>query len=215
MKELNMKHWKNMLLALTGFFWNSCDYSSTATGADSPLTTSLKNDSKASSDPVQASAPNLAKTGFSDSVAFDVIVPLYGIPIKYCLQEEGSRILTCSDGLTCIETVVETPTNNCTGTICPKYGVFFSKKKMYTCDNNRIYTEDEFRSLYRIRAVPKKKKIICHKVARNVLECEDGKTFTMLPINGFSKVNYQRMVFINDDQRLSAEEFLSKYEIAD
>lgn len=74
----------------------------------------------------------------------------YGVPTPVC--EKVDSTLTCSDGITCTETVTETQqAPECTGDqLCAKYGVVVVKETTYKCSNGKTYNEAEFRSKYQI-----------------------------------------------------------------
>lgn len=167
------KHWKKIALALTGFFWVSCDSDSTsANGAEGPSSSSVSTPASSSSVD-QAQASSSSETTGASSSSFEQIMPAYGVPddtimssssndslveaqplygvteIRYvCEQAEGDSTMTCGDGATCKQLTEERWGGlPCTGDICPEYGVVQISENTYECDG-KIYNEAEFRARY-------------------------------------------------------------------
>lgn len=145
------KHWKKISLAITGFFWASCDNSSTT--VEPPLygvppqyssSSETQSSSSSSEDNISSSSEPLP-------------MPAYGVPQMYCeVTSENGSTVTCENGYTCIaktDTIhVSAPaceTFNGT-TICPDYGVdadVFIKK--YECNDGFTYDDTEFKKIYK------------------------------------------------------------------
>ncbi len=142
-------HWKKLLLALTAFFWNACDNNSSPTKSnDAP------DSSSSSLTDVPVSSSSVSESSSSDGLS--EAAPLYGILMQaICTRTEGDSVLTCSDGVTCVESVSETEKNSsCSETgLCAKYGVVIIKNKTYSCDDGMVYNESEFRALYETMTV--------------------------------------------------------------
>ena len=169
------KHWKKIALALTGFFWNSCDNGPTAveTGGATPSSSSNGNNESSSSAVVPASsstplygvmssAVQLSSSSTESSSSFERIMPAYGV-MATC-YEDGKGVKTndetnvtkliCDDGVVCKETEVikgheSEPCSEGFGgvTICPDYGIVVVSEKTYEC-NGIKFNEAEFRSRY-------------------------------------------------------------------
>lgn len=125
--------WQKIALALTGFFWASCD------------------DSGTEPSPQPKSSSSETTEPQSSSSEFEQIMPAYGIPneLVTCLQNQGETTMTCGDGVTCKEEVNESwvPEFECVDDICPDYGVVKIQEKTYDCDGT-VYNEAQFRSRY-------------------------------------------------------------------
>lgn len=275
------KHWKKIVLAVTAFFWNACDNSSTPTappvGPDSSSGTNLEPVSSATTNPsssavspsssaanpasssvaspkssssVNAKSSSSSVTEKVSSSSLDQNADLYGCPPEYCGQEpssssvgssssapivkssssgvevvplygvinesctraEGDSTLSCTLGVTCVESVTEkSQLPSCSGDqICAKYGVVIIRDKTYKCSDGMVYNEAEFQARYNVITTVNKpeKKIPCYK-DRGVdyVDCDDGMSF------GIDTDERGNKVYENEYARLSEKDFLNNYEI--
>ena len=161
------KHWKKIALALTGFFWASCDDSASSAvclygpdpnysdPAENPVSSSSEatgNETNSSSSvATEASSSSVEKTSSSSSNDFEKMVPLYGIEMDktICTQVKGESTMQCDDGATCKQVTeerwaLEFP---CSDEICPDYGVVQISENTYECDGVK-YNEAQFRARY-------------------------------------------------------------------
>lgn len=171
------KHWKKIALALTGFFWNSCDNGPTAVenGGTTPSSSSNSNNESSSSAVVPASsstplygvmssAVQLSSSSTESSSSFERIMPAYGVYDQVACYEDGNGVKTndeisitkliCDDGVVCKETEViksygsEPCSEGFNGvTICPDYGIVTITERTYNC-NGIKFNEAEFRTRY-------------------------------------------------------------------
>lgn len=161
------KHWNKIALALTGFFWASCDSDSTSANNTEEPTSSETSGTKSSSSTEQPSSSEdfgkivplygIEYEKIVSSSSMEEIMPAYGVPDRIaCIEDpagkknDGSTVLMCDDGVTCQEKVSErwVPEYNCVKDICPDYGVVAITEKTYTCDDGNTYNEAEFRMRY-------------------------------------------------------------------
>lgn len=144
------KHWKKISLAITGFFWASCD---SGTTTEPPLYGAPPQYSS-SSETLSSSSSSEDKISSSSE---PLPMPAYGVPQMDCeVTSENGSTVTCENGYTCIaktDTIhVSAPaceTFNGT-TICPVYGVdadVFIKK--YECNDGFTYDDTEFKKIYK------------------------------------------------------------------
>ena len=158
------KHWKKIALALTGFFWASCDSDTTsANGSEEPSSSSVatpessssiatgNETTSSSSEATEASSSSVEKTSSSSSNDFEKMVPLYGIEMDktICTQVKGESTMQCDDGVTCTQRTEErwAPEFPCSDEICPDYGVVQISENTYECDGVK-YNEAQFRARY-------------------------------------------------------------------
>ena len=114
------KHWKKLALALTGFFWASCDFGSSTTEEaalygcppegchqDSPNSSNsnLSSSDKSSSSETAGQSSDNKKDDSSSSVepksssSFDMqVVPLYGVQLKDLSSSSMQKISSSSEG---------------------------------------------------------------------------------------------------------------------
>lgn len=132
------KHWKKILLALTGFFWASCDNEPSSASDESPSSSSIEKQSSSSTTGGQATSSSTeeATSSSSENAAVssgdtpnatsssseNMIAPKYGVPMsssseiiaaKYGVpmptcENTGEGTYLCDDGVTCTEEVSET-----------------------------------------------------------------------------------------------------------
>ncbi len=175
------KHWKKLALALTGFFWASCDSDSTsANGSEDPSSSSITTpESSSSVNQAQESSSSEATGKGTSSSSFEEIMPAYGVSddpllssssrdsviaqplygvteiLYMCEQAEGDSTMTCGDGVNCTLRSQESwESLPCIEDICPDYGVVRISENTYEC-NGKIYSEAEFRSRYSQVIIPK------------------------------------------------------------
>ena len=164
---------------------------------------------KSSSTSVGSSSSSPIFERFSSGI---VVVPLYGVLNETCTRAEGDSTLSCTGGVTCVESVTEnTQLPSCSGDqICAKYGVVIIKEKTYKCSDGKVYNEAEFKARYNMLTFISKegKKIPCYRRGDSV-ECDDGEAFS---IDTDDKGN---KIYVNEFAKLSEKEFLKTYEVLD
>ena len=170
------KHWKKIALALTGFFWASCDSDTTsANGSEEPSSSSVATPESSSSIATgNETTSSSSEATEASSSSFEQIMPAYGVPDdpilnssssgdtlveaqplygvvldKYvCTQLKGEATMTCADGATCTQKTEERWGGlPCSNDICPDYGVVQISENTYECDG-KVYSEAEFRARY-------------------------------------------------------------------
>ena len=171
------KHWKKIALALTGFFWASCDDSASSAvclygpdpnysdPAENPTSSSSVNQAPVSSSSVAAgnetnsssseateesSSSSEAVKPESSSSEIEMQMPLYGVIMdtSLCTQVKGDPTITCNDGTVCTQKTEERWGGlPCSNDICPDYGVVQISENTYECDG-KVYSEAEFRARY-------------------------------------------------------------------
>ena len=171
------KHWKKIALALTGFFWASCDSDTTsANGSEEPSSSSVATPESSSSIATgNETTSSSSEATEASSSSFEQIMPAYGVPDdpilnssssgdtlveaqplygvvldKYvCTQLKGEATMTCADGATCKQVTEErwAPEFPCSDEICPDYGVVQISENTYECDGVK-YNEAQFRTRY-------------------------------------------------------------------
>lgn len=171
------KHWKKIALALTGFFWASCDdsassavclygpdpnYSNPAENPTSSSSEATKPESSSSFEQIMpaygvpddtltnSSSSEAVKPESSSSNDFDKMMPLYGVEMDktVCTQIKGEPTITCEDGTVCTQKTEEHWGNlPCSDDICPAYGVVQISENTYECDG-KVYNEAKFRARF-------------------------------------------------------------------
>lgn len=167
------KHWKKISLALTAFFWASCNNNTTVVDpplygcppegcGNQPISSSEANPESSSSEAtVQSSSSSeaVSSSGTAESSSSFVLpVPAYGVEAVPCYEDSKGvktngeialKKFYCVDGVTCQEKVSERWESEykCIEDICPDYGVVHITEKTYDCDGV-TYNEAEFRSRY-------------------------------------------------------------------
>jgi hypothetical protein len=143
------KYWKQLSLALTGFFWASCNSTTTT----EPLY-GVPPDLSSSSSEVKAQSSSSENKISSSSEPLPM--PAYGVEM-YCevVSEQGSTI-TCENGYTCIAKTdtIHVPAPECKTfdgtTICPDYGVAVDiLAPKYECEDGLTYDEQTFHKHYK------------------------------------------------------------------
>jgi len=163
------KHWKKIALALTGFFWASCEDTVTSTAPeygcpDDVCKQSPIDNSSSSTDGAATSSSSEAVSSSSSDIAMSM--PLYGVIEKFIVCEEdtagrkydGSKVYRCDDGATCVEKDSITgygglpcspmQTDEGLVEICPDYGIVAITEKTFKCDDGNVYNEAEFLARY-------------------------------------------------------------------
>ena len=167
------KHWKKIALALTGFFWNSCDNSVTsaeANGTNPSSSSNVDNESSSSTEaPIPSSSPlyGVMSSIAESSSSFVQPVPAYGVVAVPCYEDgKGVKMsagvtetkLVCDDGVFCNErdAIKKGGSDPCRindegdlkgAVACPDYGTVHITEKTYDCDGVQ-YNEAEFRTRY-------------------------------------------------------------------
>ena len=163
------KHWKKIALALTGFFWASCEDTVTSTAPeygcpDDVCKQGPIDDSSSSNDGSITSSSSETSSSSSSDIAMSM--PLYGVVEKFIVCEEdtagrkydGSKLYRCDDGATCVEKDSITgygglpcspmQTDEGLVEICPDYGIVAITEKTFKCDDGNVYNEAEFLARY-------------------------------------------------------------------
>jgi len=163
------KHWKKIALALTGFFWTSCEDTVTSTAPeygcpDDVCKQGPIDDSSSSNDGSITSSSSETSSSSSSDIAMSM--PLYGVVEKFIVCEEdtagrkydGSKVYRCDDGATCVEKDSITgygglpcspmQTDEGLVEICPDYGIVAITEKTFKCDDGNVYNEAEFLARY-------------------------------------------------------------------
>jgi len=154
------KHWKKIALALTGFFWTSCEDTVTSTAPeygcpDDVCKQGPIDDSSSSNDGSITSSSSETSSSSSSDIAMSM--PLYGVVEKFIVCE-GDSVVKCDDGVTCVAKDSITgygglpcspmETEDGLVEICPDYGIVAIHEKTYTCDDGNVYNEAEFLARY-------------------------------------------------------------------
>jgi hypothetical protein len=169
------KHWKKIALALTGFFWVSCDdsvsseeclygppsdygISSESESVDEVSSSSAKAASSAtvSSSESAKSSSSKQKSVSSSSGGEEPqgIVACYDVSSdRQTLvrqQNNGITFLSCDDGTTCQEKVIEADVTapDCEVTDCAGLTPSTVVDTVYYCTSGEIYTPEEFKDRY-------------------------------------------------------------------
>ena len=201
------RHWKKIALALTGFFWASCDNDSTSANDVGQLADN-SSDSKGV-DPLSSSAVKES----SSSSEMQQAIALYGVPndIVNCYLNKGDSTVHCGDRTVCKQLTEERWESEykCIEDICPDYGVVRVTENTYECDG-KIYSEAEFRAKYNIvyEYDPSKEPITCNESDENTVTCNDGVTYTVTTDEKGNKTYTD-----GEGNSLSEIEFNEKYEI--
>ena len=201
------RHWKKLALALTGFFWASCDsdVASANDGEGQPDGNSSASDKIASS--------NSAVKENSSSSAFQYVQALYGVlnNVVSCYLNKGDSSVVCDDRTNCKMLSEERWESEykCVDDICPEYGVVLVSENTYQCDG-KTYNEAEFKAKYNIvyEYDPSKEPVICDETDENTVTCRDGVTYTITTDEKGNKTYTDP-----EGSTLSEEEFEEKYVI--
>ncbi|MBR2212703.1 MAG: hypothetical protein IJ896_14875 [Fibrobacter sp.] len=166
------KHWKKIALALTGFFWVSCDDSVSSeeclygTPTNYDISSESGNVDGGSSSSAKAASSESAKSSSSKQKEVSSssggeepqgIVACYDVSSdRQTLvrqQNNGITFLSCDDGTTCQEKVIEADVTapDCEVTDCHNWDPPTVRDTVYYCINGedtKIYTPEEFRERY-------------------------------------------------------------------
>ena len=166
------KHWKKIALALTGFFWVSCDDSVSSEeclyGPPSDYGISSESESvdEVSSSSAKAASSESAKSSSSKQKSVSSssggekpqgIVACYDVSSdRQTLvrqQNNGITFLSCDDGTTCQEKVIEADVTapDCEVTDCAGLTPSTVVDTVYYCtnaENSGIYTPEELKERY-------------------------------------------------------------------
>ena len=214
------KHWKKISLALTAFFWASCENNTTepplysvppqySSSSETPESSAAK---PSSSEAVSSSSQSISSSSQSQSSSsdFTLIMPAYGVPQMDCdVVAEHDSTVTCANGTTCTEKTVIYMNPDYVGhpclepqkekdndsiiqisQVCPDYGSIYYENKTYECNNG--YTYDEF--LFNKR----------YNSSSAMAESSSSGEVTCTP--GDSTVSYYPPSYSADIAKMSAEE---------
>lgn len=201
-------HWKKMALALTGFFWVSCDSDTTSANGEN---ISAGNSSDSGVAGLSSSSGSTEKDVSSSSM--NQAVALYGVPndIADCYLDKADSSIVCTDGLECKQVSEERWESEfkCIDEICPDYGVVRVSENTYECDG-QVYNEAEFLSKHRISQVYDSsiERVSCDEAGENVVTCNDGITYTVTTDEKGNKTYTD-----GEGKKLSETEFNERYVI--
>lgn len=209
------RYWKKIALALTGFFWVSCDSDASVTKVseiplDDNSSDSGKIVSSESKGADQSSSSTLKEDSSSSSM--EQAVALYGVPneVVNCYLNKGNSTVFCEDRTTCEQVTTERfESPKCVEDVCPEYGVLLVSENTYRCDG-KIYNEAQFKARYSIvyEYDPSKEPVICDETDENTVMCRDGVTYTITTDENGNKTYTDQ-----EGSSLSEKEFEEKYVI--
>lgn len=173
------KHWKKISLALTAFFWASCnnattteppmygvppDISSSSTTPESSATepsSSETTQNSSSSSQAQSSSSEDKISSSSEPMP----MPAYGVQMYCEVVSEQDSTITCENGNTCTKKVTlrlnpdyeghpcltPDPEKEKRGImeVCPDYGSIYYNDISYECDDGNTYDEYTFNKHYK------------------------------------------------------------------
>lgn len=212
-EELKMfyKHWKKISLALTGFFWASCDSGTTTEpplyGAPPQYSSSSEtlNSSSSSEDNISSSSEPLP-------------MPAYGVPQMYCeVTSENGSTVTCENGSTCIAKTdtIHISAPECSENMCPLYGVGATiYEKKYECNDGFTYDEIHFKKIYKTLSCTFKGSEIENTVppkAYRDYECNDGAF--CYSEQGTEKTTFNCIDTQGNEITYTEDEFKAKYDL--
>lgn len=143
--------------------------SATDISSSSPEAESSSTGISSSSPESGISSANKSESSSNSDFGIEV-VPLYGVRVdQYTCTEDSTSsptaesdsttTLKCADGVTCIETETvrwgglpcsTMETEDGLVEMCPDYGVTAYPELNFSCDDGKVYNEDEFRSRYKV-----------------------------------------------------------------
>lgn len=191
------KHWRKIALALTGFFWASCDSDTTsANGAEDPSSSSVAtpessssvatgNETTSSSSEKQAQVSSSSEATEASSSSFEQIMPAYGVPDDPILNSSSSG-----------DTLVEAQ---------PLYGVVMDKyictqvkgESTMTCADGATCTQ---KTEERWGGLPCSNDICPDygvvQISENTYEC-DGKVYSEAEFHA----RYEKMTVVEDPEQ--------------
>ncbi|MBR2212704.1 MAG: hypothetical protein IJ896_14880 [Fibrobacter sp.] len=217
------KHWKKIALALTGFFWVSCDSDATSANGEGQSSGDSSDSGKIfSSDSEKIPMSDNERVGQSSSSGvknnlssgeMELPIALYGVPndVASCFLDLSDSTVVCDGSITCKMQIEESWESEykCIDDICPEYGVVLVSDTTYECDG-KTYNEAEFRSKYNVTGVydPSKEPVVCNESDENTVTCWDGITYTVTTDEKGNKTYTAQ-----DGLTLSEKEFEKKYVI--
>lgn len=217
------KHWKKIALALTGFFWVSCDSDATSANGEGQSSGDSSDSGKifssdsgkipmSDNERVGQSSSSGVKNNLSSSEMQQPIA-LYGVPneVLNCYLNKGDSTVHCGDRTVCKQLTEERWESEykCVEDICPEYGVVQVSENTYECDG-KIYSEAEFRTRYNIAYEydPSEEPVTCNETDENTITCRDGVTYTITTDEKGRKTYTDQ-----EGSILSEKEFEEKYVI--
>ena len=208
------RHWKRIALALTGFFWASCDNDSTSANDVGQSADNSSDSGKIVSSDSEGTDPSSSSAvkENSSSSSMEQAIALYGVPddVVNCYLNKGNSTVVCEDRTTCEQVTTERwESPKCVEDICPEYGVVLVSENTYQCEG-KTYNEAEFKAKYDIvyEYDPSKEHVICDEVDDNTVTCRDGITYTVSTDEKGDKTYTD-----GEGNSLSEIEFNEKYEI--
>lgn len=177
------KHWKKILLALTGFFWASCENDPSSASEDSPSSSSIEKPSSSSATGGQESSSATEEEGSSSentpnvtsssskarSSSSEMIAPKYGVTMS-----SSSEMIAAKYGVIAPSSSSES--------IAPKYGVMYTcerKGKKITCEDGLNCTEEVTETAQTPECTGDQ---VCAKygvvyIKETTYKCDDGKVY--------------------------------------
>lgn len=144
------KHWKKIALALTGFFWGSCDDSS----SEAECLYGPPSDYGISSE--SGDVDGLSSSSSRGDEPQDIVACYDVSSERQTLvreQNNGTTLLSCDDGAACQEKVIEADVTapDCEATDCDGWEPPTVRDTVYYCingENTATYTPEEFDKRY-------------------------------------------------------------------
>ena len=174
------KHWKKILLALTGLFWASCDNDPSSASDESPSSSSIEKQSSSSTTGGQESSssaeeatsssentPNVTSSSSkARSSSSEMIAPKYGVMMSSSEVAAKYGVIAPSSS---------------SESIAPKYGVMFTcerKGEKIACEDGVTCTEEVSETMQS----PECTGDVCAKygvvvVKETTYKCDDGKVY--------------------------------------
>lgn len=214
-RTLFYRQWKKIFLALTGFFWVSCDSDATSANGEGQTVGGSSGSGKITSSDSKGTdrSSSSAVKENSSSSELGQSVALYGVPseVVNCYLNLGDSTVVCEDRTTCKQLTTESWESeySCVDDICPEYGVVLVSENTYQCDG-KTYNEAEFKVKYDIvyEYDPSKESVVCNESDENTVTCRDGVTYTVTTDDKGNKTYTAQ-----DGTTLSGKEFEEKYVI--
>ena len=179
------KHWKKILLALTGFFWASCDSDPSSASDESPSSSSIENQSSSSTTGGQATSSSTeeATSSSSENAAVssgdtpnatsssseNMIDPKYGVPMSSSMVAAKYGVIAPSSSSEIIAAKYGVPMPT-----CENIG-----EGTYVCDDGVTCTDQISETMQAPECTGDQ---VCAKygvviVKDTVYKCDDGKTY--------------------------------------
>lgn len=219
------KHLKKLTLALTGFFWASCNNTTITEplyGVPPDLSSSSEISQSSAAEPTSSESISSSSQAESSSSEFTQIMPAYGVPTPVpCFPDNeqttminrvSERIFHCGDGVNCIQKdSIKGYESECREiieedgvtkqTVCLDYGVIVNTETTFSCDDGKTYNEEEFRKQYnRIYTNNTDQK----KSSSSTAESSSSDGVTCTP--GDSTLTYYAPSYSADIAKMNAEE---------